>query len=1163
MQGRRSTTRAVLESIGETETAEPPKAHSLVSKRDMRRSVLLVLLGALWAQCSSAGDGPFPSPPFFERDLALFFNGDLTFQPDWDCRGVPSPHPKLHWNTLRQQLLQLYPPFNDADTNTSPEQRKGLFAEVRGATEIGQLFLVLDLNATRAPHRSQGALQTRHCPLGAFASWLFQSVHPPDGIMGDGVEAFQRYMHSSAHTIHQTIKQLSIDEITGTTWPILRLLIALDKGWAKTSVNDCFHHPHPSVDWRQFQADAQSLAKKVIASGSLATYAEDHAAVSQSGTILFLTTSRAPWNLSVADSMALLTGNSTPSTNSTAHGNTTVATTIGRLTLACPLGSATALLLQALGTAALRDMHRLLQVKMAIVRQHLTDIHATAVFSSGWPIFELLLIIGEQRSHRNCRPIPLQDLMPFHRFPVPADILSTLRGLHPLQMRQQLLPWLAHRSAPLRNLTDALSAAALLALPVPAHAAGAADGRLVYITLAASDAVIPFFPLWWGRQIHILGLLNTVVITRSQAAYHACIEGRKAALAPPRLAGVFIATERGRTTIEELGTCVLLPYGDGNGEVCAREEEVRKGNLWGAFPDTAAALVKYSVLLVGAQFGLRMVWFDMDVMWVRDPTRLIVQRAKDGAAGENDLLVLEELFTDDARDEIIYVGNTGASDVFLGVLLSLIMGFPFAAPNKMLNALIRPQTVAFSGVPRQLALDLRQRIRVGMLDPQESFASRQGWFGDLDNVYAFATFQREEDWPAIEHSIMDLFSPSVRCKTAVHLLRNLAAASSTTTAQQHHEQLARNDTGTALNDTVGDGCFRATVLETHKVLLFILDTFFRNRTPKQPLFSTAADKRKQALLGETRKLLEREEAFRHGRENATDLLPTADDPMNATYVSLPYGNLTVLSVSYADGCCEMEQEQNHRTALEWGCTDAWMLNGTFLDVDFPEKNRLLLEFPREGDLIRYKSPSAKRGYYVWKPYVVLKALLSPDLPWYRGVLVYSDAGGYFVGPIQSLVDTYLNGSDVVAFQDFMLEGDWTKRDAFLALDADHIAIALSQQYATGIILMRKTPLAVSLAHSWLKACQDRRVMTEEPSVMGQPDYPGFKNHNDDQSAFSLLFKLYGFRGFSVITRDKHIHFARNKKKFELRAEATAQGRRLGVDDYLTQTTAALQEAIKR
>ena len=42
---------------------------------------------------------------------------------------------------------------------------------------------------------------------------------------------------------------------------------------------------------------------------------------------------------------------------------------------------------------------------------------------------------------------------------------------------------------------------------------------------------------------------------------------------------------------------------------------------------------------------------------------------------------------------------------------------------------------------------------------------------------------------------------------------------------------------------------------------------------------------------------------------------------------------------------------------------------------------------------------------------------------------------------------------------------------------------------------------------------------------------GFKNNNDDQTAFSLLFKLHGFRAFSVEERDQVVYTGRNLAKF--------------------------------
>merc|ERR1711918_132366 len=80
-------------------------------------------------------------------------------------------------------------------------------------------------------------------------------------------------------------------------------------------------------------------------------------------------------------------------------------------------------------------------------------------------------------------------------------------------------------------------------------------------------------------------------------------------------------------------------------------------------------------------------------------------------------------------------------------------------------------------------------------------------------------------------------------------------------------------------------------------------------------------------------------------------------------------------------------------------------------------------------------------------------------------------------------------------------------------------------------------------------------MTEEPSV-GAPDYLTFKNNNDDQTAFSLLFKKYGFHAFSVGERDSVVYTGRNLAKFVKASDDFAVGRQSSQDSYLEAADAA-------
>lgn len=263
----------------------------------------------------------------------------------------------------------------------------------------------------------------------------------------------------------------------------------------------------------------------------------------------------------------------------------------------------------------------------------------------------------------------------------------------------------------------------------------------------------------------------------------------------------------------------------------------------------------------------------------------------------------------------------------------------------------------------------------------------------------------------------------------------------------------------------------------------------------------------------------------------------------------------ILHVTYADGCCEREQARSSTTALEFGANASRALRGSFLSPAFRARNRRLLTWNRTAELTSGKTPSSKVGYYVWKPYVLLETLRDPSVK--EGTIVaWTDAGVHFIAPARHLILQYLTGSDISATETPMMEADVTKRDAFVLLDADYPSIIQTNQVATGVILARKTPLAIHFAEHWLRACEDERIITEEPSTLGYPDYFTFRHHNDDQSAFSLLFKKYGFRAFPQSKRDEVFLAARNVAKFVAASDAFALGGALSQDGYISAANAA-------
>ena len=166
-----------------------------------------------------------------------------------------------------------------------------------------------------------------------------------------------------------------------------------------------------------------------------------------------------------------------------------------------------------------------------------------------------------------------------------------------------------------------------------------------------------------------------------------------------------------------------------------------------------------------------------------------------------------------------------------------------------------------------------------------------------------------------------------------------------------------------------------------------------------------------------------------------------------------------------------------------------------LDADFRRRYAALLGVPRGG------------GYWIWKPYVIEQALRTLDAD---DCLFYADAGVFFTGSVDAVARLLRHsGAPLLAFTGSAVEREWTKRDAFVLLGCDAPRYADTAQAAGGISAWRPCAESFELVAAWKRAVQDERIVSDGPSRCGLPEYPGFREHRHDQSAFSLLCKQRG------------------------------------------------------
>jgi hypothetical protein len=269
-------------------------------------------------------------------------------------------------------------------------------------------------------------------------------------------------------------------------------------------------------------------------------------------------------------------------------------------------------------------------------------------------------------------------------------------------------------------------------------------------------------------------------------------------------------------------------------------------------------------------------------------------------------------------------------------------------------------------------------------------------------------------------------------------------------------------------------------------------------------------------------------------------------------------------LTYADGAYREGQARLCDSARAVGFAEVRAASPADLeDGGFAAEHRDILSQPRGS------------GYWLWKPYLIRQALdrLGPG-----DVLFYCDSsldGFYrfdrFPTQLVSLVRRMPQGFAIgPVIHQHGASANWTKRDAFLLLDADLPGIVSRPQLQATWSLWRRTPEALRFADKWLAACCDPRILTDMPNTLGQPNHPGFYDHRHDQSVLTLLayrekvhFLEFAQTGiFRVLRRYPGAEMSHRFLKAPRNAERLLRGERPELA-YAEEALARLTERLRR
>lgn len=207
----------------------------------------------------------------------------------------------------------------------------------------------------------------------------------------------------------------------------------------------------------------------------------------------------------------------------------------------------------------------------------------------------------------------------------------------------------------------------------------------------------------------------------------------------------------------------------------------------------------------------------------------------------------------------------------------------------------------------------------------------------------------------------------------------------------------------------------------------------------------------------------------------------------------------ILATSYANGTYKVTQKYNSKRAIMFGADRVTEYTYDDLDEDFLKSH---------AEVMKYSKGS---GLWSWKPYCILKALNEVELGDY---VIYTDSGSAFVNDISLLMEAMTAaGTDIMGFMIPLKERCYTKRDAFVLLDCDTPEYTDTFQICGTYIIAKKTAKTIAFFEEYLNYCADVRIISDEPNVLGKPNYDDFIVNRHDQTIFSLLYKKHGYPPF--------------------------------------------------
>jgi hypothetical protein len=206
----------------------------------------------------------------------------------------------------------------------------------------------------------------------------------------------------------------------------------------------------------------------------------------------------------------------------------------------------------------------------------------------------------------------------------------------------------------------------------------------------------------------------------------------------------------------------------------------------------------------------------------------------------------------------------------------------------------------------------------------------------------------------------------------------------------------------------------------------------------------------------------------------------------------------IIAISYANDKYAKHLKINKLTAINIGKVDEYYsYKPGDIDVDFKRNNKEILSKERGN------------GYWLWKPYFILKTFREKLNK--GDYLIYTDSAVLYLDKAEKIINFMIyKNKEMWLFITHHLEKHFSKRDAFILLDADSYIYTDTFQYMATIQVYKKSKFSENFLEKLLHYSKDKRIITDNPNTQGLPNYDGFIDNRHDQTVLSLLTKKFKF-----------------------------------------------------